>query len=415
MAKATYSPTKEELEGKSVVLLYSGGLDTSVMLKWIQEEYSCELISLTCDVGQPDKDFKKVEQKARKLNVKKHYTIDLKNKFVNEYVFPAIKANALYEGSYPLHSALSRPLLAEEAIRIAEKEKAIAISHGCTGKGNDQVRINITAYTLNPAIKIIQPIVEWGMLRDKEEEYAKKHGIPIPAKSKYSIDENIWGRSIECSELEFPDQEPPNDAFEWTKNLTDAPDKPEYITITFERGIPTAINGEHLNGTALIDKVNHLAGLHGIGRIDHLEDRIVGMKSREIYEAPASKVLLLAHKDLEKAICTSQEFNFKQLVDQQWAYLCYAGLWMNPLLEDLNVLIDKINERVNGTVNLKFFKGSAFIVGRKSEWALYDYKLATYEGISTFNEKASYGFCELWGLQTKLAHAIKKEQESKLN
>lgn len=412
MSRATYTPSRDELKGKKVVLLYSGGLDTSVMLKWIQEEYSCDLVSVTCDVGQPNKNFGHIEQKAHNLNVKKHYTLDVKEEFVNEYVFPALKANALYEGSYPLHSALSRPLLAKQAIQIAEKEKAVAISHGCTGKGNDQVRINITAYTLNPAIKIIQPIVEWGMLRDQEEEYAKTHNIPIPAKSKYSIDENLWGRSIECSDLEYPDQEPPADAFEWTKNPVEAPNDPEYVDLAFEKGIPTSLNDESMDGVRLIETINKIAGKHGIGRIDHLEDRIVGMKSREIYESPGAVVLITAHKDLEKAICTSQEFAFKQLVDQQWAYLCYAGLWMNPLREDLNAFIDKINKRVTGTVRLKLYKGNALVVGRKSEWALYDYKLATYEGISTFNEKASYGFIELWGLQTKLAHAIKKRKES---
>ncbi|MHA1145423.1 MAG: argininosuccinate synthase [Candidatus Helarchaeota archaeon] len=413
MSRATYSPTKDELKGKSVVLLYSGGLDTSVMLKWIQEEYSCELISLTCDVGQPGKNFKQVEEKAHKLNVKKHFTLDLKEEFVNEYVFPALKANALYEGSYPLHSALSRPLLARHAITIAEKENAVAISHGCTGKGNDQVRINITAYSLNPAIKIIQPIVEWGMLRDQEEAYARKHEIPIPEKSKYSIDENLWGRSIECSDLEFPDQEPPEDAYEWTTNPVDAPDTPEYVEIKFKKGIPVALNGEEMGGVKLIETINKVAGKHGVGRIDHLEDRIVGMKSREIYESPGATVLIMAHKDLEKAICTAQEFAFKQLIDQQWAYCCYAGLWMNPFMDDLNAFIDKVNERVTGTVRLKLYKGNALVVGRKSDWALYDYKLATYEGISTFNEKASYGFVELWGLQTKLAQAIKKERNKK--
>ncbi|MHC1590899.1 MAG: argininosuccinate synthase, partial [Candidatus Helarchaeales archaeon] len=374
MSRATYSPTKDELKGKSVVLLYSGGLDTSVMLKWIAEEYSCEIISLTCDVGQPNKDFKFVEEKARKLNVKKHFTLDLKEEFVYNYVFPALKANALYEGSYPLHSALSRPLLAKHAIKIAEQEGAVAISHGCTGKGNDQVRINITAFSLNPKIKIIQPIVEWGMLRDQEEAYAKKHGIPIPEKSKYSIDENLWGRSIECSDLEFPDQEPPEDAFEWTMDPAKAPDKPEYVEISFEQGIPIAINGEQMDGVKLIQTINEMAGKHGIGRIDHLEDRIVGMKSREIYESPGAMVLITAHKDLEKAICTAQEFSFKQLVDQQWAYLCYAGLWLNPLMDDLNAFINKVNERVTGTVRLKLYKGHSQVVGRKSDWALYDYK-----------------------------------------
>ena len=409
MSKASYTPSKDEIKGKKVVLLYSGGLDTSVMLKWIQENYQVKLISLTLDLGQPNKDFKSVEEKATKLGVDSHHTIDVREEFVQEYVIPALKANALYEGSYPLHSALSRPLLAKWAVKIAEKEGAVAISHGCTGKGNDQVRINIGALSHNPEIKIIQPIIEWGMLRDQEEAYARKHGIPVPKKSKYSIDENIWGRSIECSDLEYPDQEPPSDAFEWTKDPKNTPDDPEYVEIEFKNGAPIKLNGKSLGTHELIKKLNEIGGTHGIGRIDHLEDRIVGLKSREIYESPAAIVLIKAHKDLEKAICTVQEFSFKQIVDQHWAYCCYAGLWTNPIMEDLNAFIDKINERVSGVVNVKLYKGNALVVGRKSDWALYDYQLATYEGTSTFNEKASYGFIELWGLQSKLYSIIKKK------
>ncbi|MHA1309655.1 MAG: argininosuccinate synthase [Candidatus Helarchaeota archaeon] len=412
MFRATYSPKIEDLKNKPVVLLYSGGLDTSTMLVWLQENYKCEVISCTVSIGQKGKDFKQLEEKAYRLGVKKHYTIDAREEFVENYLFPAIKANALYEGAYPLHSALSRPLLAKYAIEIAEKENAVAIAHGCTGKGNDQVRINITAFTLNPKIKIIQPVVEWGFLRDQEIEYAHSHGIPIPEKSVYSIDENIFGRSIECGELEFPDKEPPADAFEWTTDPREAPNDPEYVELTFKRGIPIKLNGESMNGYELIQKLNEIAGKHGVGRIDHLEDRIVGLKSRELYENPAAVVLIKAHKDLEKGVCTSQEVDFKNMVDQRWAYMCYAGLWLNPLMDDLNAFINEVNKKVNGTVKLKLFKGNAEVVGRKSKWLLYDYKLATYEGISTFNEKASYGFIELWGLQTKMSYQIKKQNEN---
>jgi len=411
MAKATYSPDIKDLEGKSVVLLYSGGLDTSTMLVWLQENYKCDVISCTVSIGQEGKDFKELEKKAYKLGVKKHYTIDARDEFVENYIFPAIKANALYEGSYPLHSALSRPLLAKYAVEIAEKENAVAIAHGCTGKGNDQVRINITAFTLNPKIKIIQPIVEWGMLRDQEIKYAQERGIPIPEKSVYSIDENVFGRSIECGKLEFPEKEPPKDAYEWTTDPIDAPDEPEYIEITFDKGIPIKLNGETINKFNLIQKINKIVGAHGIGRIDHLEDRIVGLKSREIYENPAAIVLIKAHKDLEKGVCTIQELDFKNLVDQRWSYMCYAGLWLNPLMDDLNAFINQVNKKVNGSVRIKLYKGNAQIVGRKSDWLLYDYKLATYEGFSTFNEKASYGFIELWGLQTKMSYQIKKQNE----
>ena len=411
MSRATYSPKPEELKGKPVVLLYSGGLDTSCMLVWLKEHYGCEVISCTVSIGQEGKDFKKLEEKAYNLGVKKHYTIDARDEFVEFYLFPAIKANALYEGAYPLHSALSRPLLARCAVEVAKKENAVAIAHGCTGKGNDQVRINITAYTLNPNIKIIQPIIEWGMLRDQEIKYAKEHGIPIPDKSIYSIDENVFGRSIECGELEFPDKEPPNDAYKWTVDPKDAPNEPEYVEITFKNGIPIKLNGEPMDGFILIKKLNKIAGAHGIGRIDHLEDRIVGLKSREIYESPAATVLIKAHKDLEKGVCTIQEFEFKNIIDQKWAYICYAGLWLNPLMNDLNAFIDEVNKKVNGTVRVKLYKGNAQIVGRQSDWLLYDYKLATYEGFSTFNEKAAYGFIELWGLQTKMAYQIRKSKE----
>ena len=251
------------------------------------------------------------------------------------------------------------------------------------------------------------------MLRDQEEEYAKKHGIPIPEKSKYSIDENLWGRSIECSDLEFPDQEPSPDAYEWTKDPSNLNEKAEYVEITFENGMPVMLDDSKIPPLDIINTLNQLGGKHGVGRIDHLEDRIVGLKSREIYESPAAIILITAHKDLEKTICTAQEFAFKQLVDQQWAYLCYAGLWTNPLMEDLNAFVNKVNERVNGKVKIKLNNGNTTVVGRKSEWALYDYQLATYEGASTFNEKASYGFIELWGLQTKLYHLIKKKLDSK--
>ena len=415
MAKATYSPNIKDLEGKTVVLLYSGGLDTSTMLVWLRENYKCDVVSCTVAIGQKGKDFKELEERAYNLGVKKHYTIDAREEFVENYIFPAIKANALYEGAYPLHSALSRPLLAKCAIEVAEKENAVAIAHGCTGKGNDQVRINITAFTLNPNIKIIQPVIEWGMLRDQEIEYAKKHGIPVSEKSIYSIDENVFGRSIECGDLEFPEKEPPKDAFEWTVDPEEAPDEPEYVEIKFSKGIPVELNGKRLGKFELIKKLNEIAGKHGVGRIDHLEDRIVGLKSRELYENPAAIVLIKAHKDLEKGVSTIQELEFKQLVDQKWAYMCYAGLWLNPLMDDLNAFINEMNKKVNGIVRLKLYKGNAQVVGRQSDWLLYDYQLATYEGFSTFNEKASYGFIELWGLQTKMSHIIKRKNEDILD
>jgi len=394
------------------VLLYSGGLDTSCMLKWIQEEYNCEMITLTLDVGQ-SKDFKKIEEKALNLGVKKHYTIDAKKEFVTDFVLPALKANALYQKIYPLCASLSRPLIAMKGVEIAKKHNADAIAHGCTGKGNDQVRFVNTILSMEPKMKIIAPVVEWNMTRDAEIEYAQKHGIPIPVDldSPYSIDENLWGRSIESGLIEHPENEVPEDAFQWTVAPEKAPDTPEYITINFQEGAPIALNGEELPGDQLIIKLNQIGGKHGIGRLDHMEDRIVGLKSREVYETPAATILIKAHLDLEKFVCTRHENLFKETIDAQFAYLIYAGLWLEPLREDIQAFIEKVNEKVTGKVRLKLYKGQATVVGRNSKHAIYDYNLATYSEASTFNQKASFGFIELWGLQSKIAYLLKKKPE----
>ncbi len=402
---ASFQASPEEVE--LCVLLYSGGLDTSCMLKWIQEHYDADVISLTLNLGQ-SKDFRAIEKKARDLGVKKHYTIDARKEFVEEYVFPAIKANALYQDAYPVSSSLSRPLIAKWGVKIAQREGADAIAHGCTGKGNDQVRFNVTITTLDPDMKIIAPVVEWSMTRDQAIEYAKKHGIPIPVDydSPYSIDENLWGRSIECGVLENPDVEPPRDVFTWTNPPEEAPDAPEYLEIEFNEGVPVSLNGDRLDGVTLISKLNKIGGVHGVGRIDHMEDRVVGLKSREVYECPAATILLKAHKDLEKMVCTRHENVFKKIVDEQWTYLVYSGLWVEPLREDLEQFINKVNEKVNGVVRVKLFKGSVQVVGRSSPYALYDKTLATYGRESTFNQQASFGFIELWGLQSRMARSI---------
>lgn len=406
---ATYLTTPEDV--KLCVLLYSGGLDTSCMLKWIQEEYNCEMITLTMDVGQ-QKDFKKIEEKALNLGVKKHYTIDAKEEFAKDFVFPALKANALYQKIYPLCASLSRPLIAMKGVEIAKKHNADAIAHGCTGKGNDQVRFVNTILSMDPSMKIIAPVVEWNMSRDAEIEYAKKHAIPVPVDidSPYSIDENLWGRSIESGLIEHPENECPEEAYAWTVAPENAPDKSEYITINFEHGEPVALNDEKMSGAQFIMKLNKIGGRHGVGRLDHMEDRIVGLKSREVYETPGATILIQAHLDLEKFVCTRHENMFKEIIDSQFAYMVYAGLWLDPLKEDLQAFIEKVNEKVTGIVRVKLYKGKATVVGRNSDNAIYDYNLATYSEASTFNQKASFGFIELWGLQSKIAYLLKKKE-----
>lgn len=392
-----------------VVLLYSGGLDTSVMLKWIQEKYSAELIALTLDLGQPQTDFEATKSKALKFGAKKAFVVDAKKEFAEEYVAKAIKANGMYEGAYPLSTAIGRPLLAKWAAKIAEQEGADAIAHGCTGKGNDQVRIEAVAASLNPKLKVIAPVREWGLSREEEIAYAEKHGIPIPVKSVYSTDENLWGKSTECGILENPFEAPPAEVFTYTTLPEKAPDTPEFIELEFQGGVPCALNGVKMQLHELIMKLNGIAAKHGIGVFDHMEDRIVGLKSREVYECPAAACILQAHKDLEKTVCTIHENTFKASVDDKWAYMAYAGLWLDPLMDDLNAFTNHVNKKVVGKVKLKLFKGSAKVVGRSSPYALYDLNLATYEPGSLFNQNASVGFIELWGLQTKLANRISAE------
>lgn len=395
---------------KKVVLAYSGGLDTSVSVKWIQEKYDSDVITVTVDVGQ-GKDMKAIEEKAWSLGVLNHYSIDAREEFVENYVVPAIKANALYMDAYPVSSSLSRPLIASKLVEVAEKEGAQAVAHGCTGKGNDQVRFDITIKALNPNLEIIAPVREWNMTRDKEIEWAMERGIPIPVtvKSPYSIDQNLWGRSIECGVLEYPEVEPPSEVFEWTKPIEEAPDKPEYIKIGFEKGKPTSLNGERMTTLSLIEKLQAIAGEHGVGRIDHMEDRIVGIKSREVYEAPAATVIIKAHMDLEKMVLTRHEKLFKRYVDHEWAVLAYVGLWIDPLREALDAFIEKTQERVTGEVTMKLFKGNAMVTGRSSPYSLYDLSLATYDISTTFDQSAALGFIKLWGLPTVTAWALKRK------
>jgi len=397
---------------ETVVLAYSGGLDTSVSIKWIEEKYEANVITVTLDVGQQD-DLKAIEEKAKTLGVLKHYSIDAKHEFATKHISPAIKANALYEGKYPVSSALSRPLIASKVVDIAKTEGAVAVAHGCTGKGNDQVRFDVTIKSLAPDLKIIAPVREWNLTRDEEIKFAKTNSIPIPVgiHNPYSVDQNLWGRSIECGDLEFPDHEPPEEVFEWTVPPEKSPDKPEYVTLSFENGVPTAMNGRNMGPVELIETLNKVAGEHGVGRIDHMEDRLVGIKSREVYECPAATVLTEAHKDLEKMVLTRHEVLFKQQIDAQWTFLVYTGLWMDPLRDALDAFINKTQERVHGEVKVKLYKGGLQVVGRSSPMSLYDLNLATYDLQTTFDQSWSPGFIELWGLPTRVSNILKAKVE----
>lgn len=393
-----------------VVLAYSGGLDTSVAIPWIKEKYDAEVVTVTVDVGQGD-DLHAIEQKAHKVGAVQHYCVDVKREFVEDYVFAGIKANVMYEGKYPLSTALARPLIVAKLVEIARKENATAVAHGCTGKGNDQVRFDVGIRSLAPGLKIIAPIREWNMTRAEEIKYANRNGIPVPVNLErpYSIDQNMFGRSIESGVLEDPNHEPPPEVYEWTVPPEKAPDEPEYLEIEFDGGKPVALNGGSLSPVKMIENLNAIAGRHGVGRIDHLEDRLVGIKSREVYECPAATVLLEAHRDLEKAVMTRHEVAFKQQVEQQWAFLVYAGLWYEPLREDLDAFIEKTQERVTGTVRMKLYKGLASVVGRSSPLSLYDANLATYEAGSKFQQGWSVGFIEIWGLPTRVAYNVKSK------
>lgn len=398
---------------KKIVLAYSGGLDTSVAIKWLHEKYNADIVTLTVDLGQQE-DFKSIEEKAYKVGATKHYTIDAKEEFARDYIFPAIKANAMYEEKYPVSTALGRPLIAKKLVEVAHREGADAVAHGCTGKGNDQLRIEISARALDPSLTVLAPTRDWGMSRDQEIEYANKHGIPVSKSAKkYSIDQNLWGRSIESGPLENPWNAPEDDVWEWTTAPERAPDIPTYIEITFKDGVPVKVDGKPLDPVNLIQHINKVAGLNGVGRIDHMEDRIVGIKSRETYECPAAVTIIEAHKDLEKLVLNRRELSFKKLVDDKWTFLVYAGLWEDPLREDLEGFINRTNERVEGRVRMKLFKGSVTVVGRESPYSVYDFKTATYDSSSTFDQSLSRGFVPLWGLQTVVSRkVISKKSES---
>jgi argininosuccinate synthase len=401
-----------------VVLAYSGGVDTSVALKWVPEKYHMDVISLTVDIGNV-KDLEGIRKKAEKLGVMKAIVVDARETFIKDYCWPALQANALYEGSYPLATALGRPLIAKLLAECALANGATAVSHGCTGKGNDQVRLDVGINTLAPDLKIIAPAREWGMTREETIQYAHNNKIPIPVtkKNPYSIDENLWGRAVECGILEDPWNEPPEDCFIWTKSPDKAPAKPTYVEIEFEKGIPVGLDGETLDGITLVARLNKIAGENGVGRIDHIENRLVGIKSREVYEAPAPVVLVQAHMALEEMTLTKTQLRFKQKVAVEYSDLIYNGLWFSAMHQDLAAYVLSTQRFVTGTVRLKLFKGTSMVVGRKSPFSLYSYKLATYDKGDTFDPSYAVGFIQLWGLPSKTQAQLQPitEVESSLN
>ncbi len=394
-----------------MVLAYSGGLDTSVAVKWINETYGLDVIAYTCDLGQ-GQDIEAIRQKALRTGAVTAIAEDVRNLFVDYFAFPSLMAGALYEGKYPLATALGRPLIAQLMVRVAREQGAIAVAHGCTGKGNDQVRFDVTFQTLAPDLRIIAPVREWKWTRTQELEYATQHGIEVEAtkKSLFSTDQNLWGRSIEAGVLEDPWVEPPPETFQWTADPRNAPEEPEEVEITFDRGRPVALNGLERNGADLIADLNSIAGRHGVGRIDHVENRLVGIKSREIYEAPAACVLHEAHREVEFLTLAKNALRFKTLVSQEYADLIYNGLWFSSLHQDLMAFVVSNQQYVSGVARVKLFKGHAMISGRKSEHSLYRHELATYEEGDQYDVAAAQGFIKIHGLAqtTQAKHQMLK-------
>jgi argininosuccinate synthase len=407
----TASYEAEPGEVHRVLLLYSGGLDTSVMLKWIQDEYEAEVVALTVNLGQPGEDYDVVRGKALQLGAVAAEVVDAREEFARDFVAPAIKANAIYGLAYPLFTALGRPLIAKLAVEYARRHGCDTIAHGCTGKGNDQVRIEATVLTLAPELKVIAPVRGWQMGREEEIEYARRHGIPIKGgaeQTPYSIDDNLWGRSSEGRWIEDLEHAPDDDVFQLVTRPELAPDEPQVVEVQFERGVPVALDGERLGLVELLDRAAELGARHGVGIIDHIEDRIVGLKVRDIYEVPAAAILLPAHAELERLVCTIHQNQFKGELDRKWAYLVYAGLWWEPLRADLDAYMEHVNELVTGTIGMKLFKGHARVVTRASPNAVYDAALATFETSGgLFSQQASPGFIELWSLQSRMAHRLR--------
>ncbi|MBI4743480.1 MAG: argininosuccinate synthase [Actinobacteria bacterium] len=400
---------------EKVVLAYSGGLDTSIAIKWIQDKYNLDVIALAVDLGQ-GKDLAGTKEKALKIGAVESIVVNAIDEFANDFIVKALKANAVYENKYPLATALARPLIGKILVETAEEMKASFVAHGSTGKGNDQVRFDLAVMALNPSLKIIAPVREWSMSREEEIKYAEKNNIPIPvtSESPYSIDLNIWGRSIECGILEDPWQEPLSNVYELTRDVNETPDDSEYLEITFEKGIPVKMNNVNMTVADLVIKLNQVGGMHGIGRIDQVENRLVGIKSREIYECPAAVILLTTHKELESLTLTKDVLHFKYGIEQKYSELIYNGLWYSALKEALDAFIENTQEYVSGTVRLKLHKGNCVVVGRKSDYSLYDYNLATYDEKDEFSHKSAEGFIEIWGLPVKVWAGKQRDVKRKM-
>jgi len=387
-----------------IVLAYSGGLDTSVAIPWLQKQYGAEVIAVTLDLGQ-GRELEQIRERAIAAGAVRCHVLDVRDEFARDFILPALQAGAIYEDRYPMATSLGRPLIAQKLVEIAEMERATAIAHGCTGKGNDQVRIDVSARALNPKIRVIAPAREWNMSRLDEIEYARQRGIPVPATkaSPYSTDENLWGRSIECGVLEDPWTEPPEEIYTLTKSPADAPDVPAYVEMEFAKGVPTQVNGVVMPFAELIASLETIAGAHGVGRIDMLENRLVGIKSREIYEAPAAVVLHAAHRELENMVTPRELQRLKRRLSQTYADLVYDGLWFTQTREAIDAFVASVQQRVTGTVRLKLFKGDCQVVGRKSPCSLYDQGLATYEAGDLFDHSAAVGFIKIFGLPVEIA------------
>jgi argininosuccinate synthase len=392
------------MAAEKIVLAYSGGLDTSVAIPWLAERFDADIIAVTMDLGQ-GKELDDVRERALAVGARRAHVIDLREEFARDYILPALQAGAIYEGKYPLATALGRPLIAKHLVEIGRIEGSKTIAHGCTGKGNDQVRIDVSARALEPQVKVIAPARIWGLTRPEEIQYAKERNIPVPATvdSPYSTDTNLWGRSIECGCLEDPWCEPPEEIYLLTKSPAEAPDTPAYVEIEFEKGVPVKINGVSMGLVELITSLETIAGAHGVGRLDMVENRLVGIKSREIYEAPAAVALHTAHKELETMVIPRDLERVKRQLGAVYADLVYNGLWFTPTREAIDAFVQKVQERVTGIVRLKFYKGDCRVVGRKSPFALYDHALATYDAGDAFDHTAAEGFVKIWGLPVETA------------
>ena len=386
-------------QDKKVVLAYSGGLDTSVMIAWLKEKHGLDTVAVLVDAGRAS-GLDGLKQKALDIGAVEAVVIDAKEEFAKDFILPALAANALYEEKYPLVSALSRPLICKVLVEAAHKSGATAVAHGCTAKGNDQVRFDLGIRSLDPSLEILAPAREWGMTREQSMEYAEARGIPIPLKkeSPYSIDENLWGRTVECGPLEDPWLEPPEDAFAVTCAPADAPDEPAYVEVEFAAGVPVVLDGKVRSLVDLVSSIDEMAGAHGFGRVDMMENRLVGIKSREVYEVPGSLALIMAHREIEDMTLPRELVHFKRGLEQKFADMTYNGGWFDPLMDAIRAFMAETQKRVSGTVRLKFFKGSCMVAGRKSPNSLYDFGLATYGGEDAFSHEAAKGFCELWGL-----------------